>query len=90
LLVHFETRRALRNNVENHRKHITINKAMQKKQRNELLGEHVYTNLLPIRQANRRAASLGRKPVIQVRTATQHTKRQYTTGRAAGEHTQQP
>jgi hypothetical protein len=62
---------------------------MQKKQQNELLGEHVYTNLPPTRHTNRRAAGQRNKPIIRVRVTTQHTKRQYTKGREAGGYTRQ-
>jgi hypothetical protein len=62
---------------------------MQKKQQNVLLGEHVYINLPPMQQTNRRAAGQRNKPVIRVRATTQHIKRQYTTGRAAEGYTRQ-
>jgi len=43
---------------------------MQKKQQNESLGKHVYSNVAPIQQTNRGTEGQRTKPAIRIREAT--------------------
>ena len=58
--------------ISNYRKYTAINKTMQKKQQNESLGKHVYSNLPPIQQTNRGYA----QPPHTLRDSTQQDRQQ--------------